>query len=120
MKLFKRKSKVWTTKDGTQIPIRELTDEHLLNIYAYLLKRTDLSLNCAIHAGYQAQAMLNGEMACWCIEQDIQAMEEDRDGYYLEHFYAASHPLALDIEKEVNRRALQLHKKPADLLRELK
>ena len=36
----KARSKIWTTKDGTKIPVKDMTDSHIQNIIN-LIKRKD-------------------------------------------------------------------------------
>lgn len=36
---------VWTTKDGVDIPVRKMTDNHLLNTFRMLYKKGDTSFD---------------------------------------------------------------------------
>ena len=81
---------VWTTKDGTKIPIAEMTDTHISNAIAHLerkIEATEDAMASASGHGFQ------GEMASYAAEQEgdrcaerllfldgyLHAMKEERN-----------------------------------------
>ena len=86
-------TKKWTKKDGTKIRIKDMDDKHLVNTIRMLLRNND---------NYIADAMmglcsLQGEMACYYAEQEMDRMlEED-----------CIHPLYDDLVEEAERRKLE-------------
>lgn len=86
--------KMWTTKTGEKIRIKDLTDSHLLNILK-LLERAKFGQDNMI-AGLAC--MMNGEMAQYYAEQDANnAAQESVD----ERF-----PIYEDLHDEAVRRKL--------------
>jgi len=89
---------IWTTKDGTEIPIKDLTNSHLLNVKRLLhripVKEQYLS---ALGEIYQVGCLVQGEMALDSI--DSAANELD---YNLEQFVEMRNA----IDEEVERRKL--------------
>lgn len=51
LRLREKKYIVWETKDGKQIPIQDLTEEHLINI-----------INCTYGTNYDFQTFLEQEI----------------------------------------------------------
>jgi hypothetical protein len=44
--------KIWTTKDGTEIPLRKLEDSHLLNIKKFIERRAKEGVEVFYDFGY--------------------------------------------------------------------
>ena len=57
----------WETRDGEIIPIREMSDQHLVNTIHYLNRRHEGYLNLVM---LQGPPMFRGEMAQWAAEQE--------------------------------------------------
>lgn len=64
--------KIWITKDGTKIRIKDMTDSHLLNT----IKMLDRKHSRVILDAYCFANMLNGEMAQYQMEGEIDRLEE--------------------------------------------
>lgn len=60
---------IWTTKEGKEIPLSEIGDQHLRNI-ARMMRRE-------ISAAWRISGILQGEMAPIAADSDIDGMEED-------------------------------------------
>ena len=56
LRLREKKYIVWETKDGKQIPIQDLTEEHLINI-----------INCIYDTNYDFQTFLEQEIHSECL-----------------------------------------------------
>jgi hypothetical protein len=70
------KSETWKTKDGQEILIIEMTDQHLANAISLLRKITRRSLESEIDAAFWASGFLQGEQALWQCEQDTLHLQE--------------------------------------------
>lgn len=69
----------WTTRDGTRLRIRDLSDQHLTNAIKMLERRAqrhDQELNLA----HQALAFTHGEMASYAIERIIHSLQDNDVG----------------------------------------
>jgi hypothetical protein len=66
--------KMWKTKDGKSIRIRDMEDSHLVNAIRFLARAHERYVRdaCAIDVA----AIFNGEMARMCAEQEQQAALE--------------------------------------------
>jgi len=82
-------SKIWTTKDGTEIPIRNLEDSHLLNI-AKLIKKKAKNGITVMHGG-----------GGWDID-DMWYYEEELKGKEVEYYFDYE-----SIIREIKRRKLK-------------
>jgi hypothetical protein len=61
-------SKIWTTKDGTEIPLRKLEDSHLLNIKKFIERRAEEGVEQGI-CGYDGDDdFMTGDF--WTIYDD--------------------------------------------------
>lgn len=65
---------VWTTRDGRQIPVEELSDQHLFNIIQWLWKQYQIN-DEAIALEYSMLGYLQGEMAQYQIGSEITTLE---------------------------------------------
>jgi hypothetical protein len=72
MKKAKGGPGIWVTKDGREVPIKEMEDEHLLNTIRMLRRKgvvsTDVFDSCA------AYAFSNNNMAAMAAEQELSRM----------------------------------------------
>ena len=102
MPLIRKVTKKWTQRDGTKIPIYQMSDSHLANTI-YMLRRVALqNRHGALSAAYSVSCMLQGEMAIMDCDSAIDRMEDDPDG---EDFL---HPLYGDLMLDAERRGLKL------------
>ena len=107
--------KVWTTREGSHLPINKLSDSHLLNIIQFLRcragsmrsKAIDRAMdNAAICAGYNG----NGEQAQMAAEQEMTAAFDE--GQWYQHVATDNEvltktiPAWKDLLKEVSIRKL--------------
>lgn len=79
-------SGTWTMRDGTTIKIEDMTDSHLLNSMK-LLERSvkDMREGTEVQAcGFLSS--LQGEMASYYAEQDVDALMSMSDEEYLEEY----------------------------------
>ena len=74
----------WQTKDGTVIPIKDLTDSHLLNIIAYLLRTAPVAHEIAIDSAFIFSSSLRGEMAQYYAEGDCHRLTRISDEEFIE------------------------------------
>lgn len=66
---------LWTTKDGTTMDIRQMTDSHLRNTIAYMERRiSDMRDNES--AAWSCLGHVQGEMAQYYVESDIAQISE--------------------------------------------
>jgi hypothetical protein len=77
---MRKQTRLWTTKAGAKLRICDMSDTHLAKAIACLERSVKTARDSALHAAYQVAPMLQGEMASFYIEQDIDSMEEDPDG----------------------------------------
>lgn len=54
---------VWTTKDGTQIRVRKMTDSHLVNAIRFLRRNAEVAQQHDISNAESLASMLSGEIA---------------------------------------------------------
>lgn len=94
--------KVWTTKAGQKIRICDMTDSHVINTIRMLERVAKQHRDSELSAAYSVSCMIQGEMASWAIESDIDAMEGDSEG---ERFL---HPLYDDLVLDAERRGLKV------------
>ena len=79
---------VWTTKEGKEIDIVDITDSHLANIIKFLKKKIE-------DFGTIPYPYFQGEMAQYCAEQEYEQAEE-----HLEE----CHYMLKEMKKEQKRR----------------
>lgn len=66
---------VWTTKDGKQIKVSDMSDSHLRNTIAMLERATNIKIHNAIYAcSVGINSPLTGDMAVHAIEQEVDAL----------------------------------------------
>jgi len=67
----KMEEKTWKTKDGVEVPIKDLSDNHLLNIIRMLNRASELECFRLICSAQQVLNTLHGEYARMGVEEDI-------------------------------------------------
>ena len=69
---------LWTTKDGQEIPINQLTDQHLRNICRMLLRNGQASMDSlALHL-LEMAATMQGDMAIYALESQAHALSSGK------------------------------------------
>jgi hypothetical protein len=66
---------IWTTRDGREIKIADMDDEHLMNTIKMLERNHAVVINEYLHA-----PVLNGEMAQDAFENEFDRLSEDGPG----------------------------------------
>lgn len=92
----------WTTKTGQKIRICDMTDSHLCNTIAMIERNAPKYQAADISAGYSTLSCLQGEMATYCAEQELDRLEETSPEDYIRE----THPLYEKLCKERDRRKL--------------
>lgn len=106
MRWFKRKRrKVWTTKDGEQIPIYKLKDSHLIHIVQMLERYANNRKYQEIDAVEHLACSVQGEMASFYLDQEFDLLT-DSFAEDTEDWFGDSHPLANDLLAEAIERGL--------------
>lgn len=93
---------VWTTREGVEMWIRDMTDSHLTNSIRMLERNTKRATEDAIANGYAMLGSLQGEMAQYCVEQELASIEE----FGLDTHEAF--PVYDELREEAERRGLKL------------
>lgn len=97
-------TRIWKCKDGRKVRVCDMTDSHLLNTIAMLERNASALLAQEISAAYSCLSMLQGEMATYYCERDIDRLEETSPGEFLE----ATQPIYTHLCNEADRRKLKL------------
>lgn len=97
--------KIWITKDNRVIPVREMTDEHIVNTLAYFRKRVGRFRRREEAAGLAALAFLQGEMAIASVESQLDSYESMTD----DEFLSSVIPHWGNVLSEAHRRKLEPH-----------
>ena len=74
----------WTTRDGTVVKVKDMSDKHLLNTIRFLRRtagRERESLACSMDA-YSAST--SAEMASWAAEREAERLFQMSDDEFLE------------------------------------
>jgi len=80
---MKKQTALWTTKSGERIRICDMSDQHLNNTMALLERYASKMLSEERNAAYSVLASLQGEMAQYYCEQDIDRLEETEPSDWL-------------------------------------
>lgn len=67
---------IWTTRDGQQIPLSQMTDSHLRNATG-LVERTLAKMRDTQSSMWSAYSYVSGEAAERCLESDMDSLEEE-------------------------------------------
>ena len=92
----------WKTKEGKLIPINELTNNHLINIWNMISKQVFRRSVKGIRAN--AESFLQGDMALLSVEEHFDEDGYSIDDYYNPYVYSLNPSLNVIYEEIVNRR----------------
>ncbi len=81
---IRKQTAVWTCRDGRKVRVCDMDDRHLLNTIAMMERNAAKELAECISAAYSMAAGLQGEMASYYADQDIDRMERTSPEEYLE------------------------------------
>ena len=98
--------KYWKTKEGKFIPINELTDSHLVNIWNMISKRVFRRSVTEIRV--TAEMFLQGDMGLLSVEEQFDEHGNSMDDYCNPHVYLL-HPKLDAIYSEIVNRSLLLN-----------
>lgn len=90
---MKKQTAMWTTRNGARLRICDMEDRHLVNTLR-MLRRAHGEL---VSSAWAAACSLQGEMASYYAEQDIDRLEQ----------VESTHPLFGRLEMEALRRGLK-------------
>ncbi len=88
MKTYKT---LWVTKDGVRVKIKNMTDSHLINTIKFLERWAAHTLDQARSSVSYMVDTCNGEMAEYCLEQEVEFLNEANPEDFLHertHCYA--------------------------------
>ena len=91
--------RLWTTREGARIKIKDMTDDHLRNTIAFLDRRA----SALTDSGWNAMMSLSGEMAIESIERGMDAANEQGPSYYF--------PIYNDLVEELGRREIRAERR---------
>jgi hypothetical protein len=74
----------WKTHDGTVMAIRDMTDDHLVNAIRMLRRNAAGRLSQALKAAWAFYMTLQGDVAQYTMEREIDHMEELTPTEFLE------------------------------------
>lgn len=101
---MRRQTAKWVTKAGVHIRLCDMTDMHLINTIKMLRRVGDAVLLANVLSAYQCASSLQGEMASYFAEQDIDRLESMTTEEFLEKEY----PIYEKMLIEASRRKLQI------------
>jgi len=74
--MIRKQTEIWITKDKEKIRICDMSDSHLANTIAMLDRKAENITPCILLEAYRALNSLNGEMAIYAIEGEIDHLIE--------------------------------------------
>lgn len=93
---------IWQTRDGQRIRVKDMSDEHLINTIRMLHSNGAKMKRAHIAAAYSVASGLQGEMAQFYADRDIDRMEATT----LEEFLSQSVPTYDALMEEIEKRKL--------------
>jgi hypothetical protein len=66
---------LWKTRDGSVLDIKDMSDKHLLFSHRLINERYN-DINSNISAAWSISGIINGDMAQYYIDRDIEIMED--------------------------------------------
>ena len=100
---MRKQTAIWTTKTGHRLRICDMDDSHLLNSIRLLRRTAKLHMEREIAAAYAVGSTLNGEMAQFYCDLDINRMENTSVDEFLD-----ATPAYARLVAEAERRGLEI------------
>lgn len=94
---------IWTTKDGKKVPIKDMTDSHLINTIRMLRRVGWYYKEAELASAYAAASTLQGEMATYYAEGDLDIMEQES----MDDFLRRTVPQYCGLMEELRLRGLK-------------
>lgn len=95
---IRKQTKIWITKDKKKIRICDMSDSHLENTLKFLKRVAEAKRENAIFAAYSVSSMVQGDMASYYADQDIDSLEYNTD------WTDFIHPIYLNMCEDYKRR----------------
>lgn len=98
----------WTTKDKRSIPIKEMSNAHLANTIAFLVRCAPTAMEANLYAAFSAAASFDSDsMASYYADAEIHTLEHESVEDYL-----GQQPMYRALIREAKRRKLTLPQIP--------
>lgn len=85
------KTPTWRTRDGQEIPVRDLSNSHLLNIYRMLLRVIEEHCKECLADAYVFASTCRGDGAIDAIESEIACIENADEDDIIQREFPAIH-----------------------------
>lgn len=95
--------KTWTTKDGREIPIKDMDDQHLLNAARMIYRNADACLQDSIEEGEKILPTLSGEQAQYAVEDELLRLQQMTGEEFIKEY-----PLYQWLLEEIEKRKLEV------------
>jgi len=108
MNSIPKQTRTWKTREGAQIRVCDMGDEHLVNSLKMLKRKALHMRDDALAAAWSAASMFNGDMATYYAEQEADRMSCAHWLDYMSDFWEPMQLEAVRRGGEVARRAAEL------------
>ena len=89
---------IWTTKDGTEIEVKDMASSHIRNAIRYLERRVEFYRFQFLNEAYEAHNFLNGDIAKLSVEQEIGWVSDMPDDDFLAYRFPVYKELCKELE----------------------
>lgn len=94
----------WVTKELNVIHVKDIDNQHLMNIAKYLYRQASNQLSRSVSIGYSALGTLHGEMAIESVESELMYLEE-----VMPEDIMSDHPFYPHLYEELSSRKLEVN-----------